>query len=292
MSFRDAPQVGNSPVELVTTEYATYEEAKNEFRAAARRVALQKRREQTLEQLGRMQFEEPGIIKLRRPLSDSMPELDADPVRPAELTGSSIEAKSTASAPPKLLSPHSLAMAGDDKPGNRCASLCKEDTALDVQHEGLWQSDKKPVVDGTLEGCPKAGDWTVSVPSMRLAADESLAGSRARSSTTDDTTRGNCNYRCNSNIQELQPGDDRNQNSTSILTSTDGLGIPSPISTSYTTYLLYQAASSAGANTADTDESYERDSCFSELDNMVKVLPPRTSRRQIRREASKFQSAG
>lgn len=276
----------------MTTEYATYEEAKNEFRAAARRVAFQKRKELTIDQLERVQLEEPGIVKLRRSLSDSLAELDTDPGRPAELAGSSVEAKSMPSAAPKFLSLQPLAMAGGDKSSNLCASLSKQDTALDVQHEGLWQSDEKPVVDGTLEICPEASNQRVSVPSMPLAAAISLAGSRAPLPTTDDTVSGDSNDRCNSNVQELQPGDNRNQISTPLLTSTDGLEIPSPISASLTTSLFYQAASSAGASTADTDENYKRDSYFNELDNMVKVLPPRTSHRRIQRDASKLRSAG
>ncbi|KAL9595562.1 MAG: hypothetical protein Q9179_004932 [Wetmoreana sp. 5 TL-2023] len=74
-----------SPTELATFEHGTYEESKQELNAAARRVALEIRQIQTLQQLERMQIDQTGTPKLRAPRPMDIAELDSGLLRPVEL---------------------------------------------------------------------------------------------------------------------------------------------------------------------------------------------------------------
>ncbi|KAL8962626.1 MAG: hypothetical protein Q9193_000991, partial [Seirophora villosa] len=57
----------DSPLELATIEHGTYEEVKELLSASARKLALATGQAQTLQQLKRMQDEEPEMLRTRRP---------------------------------------------------------------------------------------------------------------------------------------------------------------------------------------------------------------------------------
>ncbi|KAI4121981.1 MAG: hypothetical protein LQ338_006051 [Usnochroma carphineum] len=252
------------PVELTTVEHGTYEEVKQHFRTAARRIALERREKQTLDQLERMQSDVPGIIRLRHTFPNATTELATDPPQPAELAGSSTEDGSTVISTVKSPPLQMLPLASDDESGNSFASWFQGRPPFDSQHETASQRHKKPIANCNLEGCCQADIGRVSVVSFRSATDAPPSNDSESSSIAYDTTRGSHEDRSNGSIGEFKTGDKENQETP---TATHGLATTNPTSAS------------------DTDKSHACDSCFDELDRLIKVLPPRTSRRQLHRDA-------
>ncbi|KAL9010210.1 MAG: hypothetical protein Q9173_004837 [Seirophora scorigena] len=76
----------DSPVELATIEHGSYEEVRELLSASARKLALEMRQAQTLQQLERMQDEEPEMLRICRPV-----DLDSSTSPLAELPGSTID---------------------------------------------------------------------------------------------------------------------------------------------------------------------------------------------------------
>ncbi|KAI4174210.1 MAG: hypothetical protein LQ348_006416 [Seirophora lacunosa] len=72
--------------ELARIEHGAYEEVKELLSASARKLALEKRQAQTLQQLERMQDEQPEMLRIRRRV-----ELDSSTPPLAELPGSTID---------------------------------------------------------------------------------------------------------------------------------------------------------------------------------------------------------
>lgn len=262
------PGTSASPVELVTTEHGTYEEMKAEFRAVVRRAALQKREQQTLDYLERMQLEDPGMFRLRRVLIETAVELDTDTPGPAELPSSSIEADST--TPKTSKSPLLRRLPNTNSDGSRCASPFQWETALCSPHEASPKHEQ-PVASCTSEDFYIAGGH----PS---AIDEPLIAQKTRLAATDNANGSTQQSYDNQPSESTQPQRPCNYNGPSN-NDTDRPVILRPIGTAVYTSLSDFPASSTSASPGNTTESY-----FDELDRLIGSLPPRMSRRQLNRE--------
>ncbi|KAL8930967.1 MAG: hypothetical protein Q9208_000068 [Pyrenodesmia sp. 3 TL-2023] len=269
MSFQGTPQVrkhldprkrprltsSDSPVELLTNEYGTYEEVKEGFRAAAKEMAMARRQQQTLDQLASMQLCEPGIIRLRQPLSDAVAELDTEPPRPAELAGSSCK-------------DGFIALAARRSTSSQLFGLLGEGSATTTPYEE--QS--------------KSGDRRFSVLDMPWAHDDPVACNKDQISTAKDPRRKTYVYQPHSDFNEPQSGGEKNRHSTSMLADTDE-PVGTQSSTQNSSALASPAVTPLRTSITDTTEEHASYSCFGEFDRLVKELPPRTSRRRLHPEA-------
>ncbi|KAL8673180.1 MAG: hypothetical protein Q9168_002409 [Polycauliona sp. 1 TL-2023] len=87
------------PSELAAFEQGTYQEVQKEMTATVREMAIRLRQKQTIQQLERLQFDDPEIIRLRRVPPGEMAELDSEPPGPAELPGWEVRALSSEPGP-------------------------------------------------------------------------------------------------------------------------------------------------------------------------------------------------
>lgn len=230
---------------------------------------METRRTQTLQQLERMQVDDPGIIRLRRFL---LAELDSGLPEPAELVGSTVTPEldtiGVSAQGPPICEP--VVRTKDGQPSQQ-RSLPPENEASNVLPSEIQISHEEPV-PATL--CSTAENKLT--PSMDVLSDQEKVLRRCTNQsthldsgrTTIHTDSGSfpCHGRSGEHNQPTHPKD----------TTNDGPTACCP---------CHQQTSSRSRKASDSHDSPSRGidmtaySLFSDLEDLVKVLPPRRSRR-------------
>ncbi|KAL8893591.1 MAG: hypothetical protein Q9192_005116 [Flavoplaca navasiana] len=266
-----------SPTELAAFEHGTYEEVKKELIATARQMARQLRQKQTMQQLERLQLDDPEIIRLRHLPPTGIAELDLELPGPIELPGCDM----TASSPDPDSCVYELNAVGNrhDLQEQHLKTL---DTArLKGSETEPPYSDLEPLGNSDFGG-------NLAVPPLAVA-----------------------NCKASRRIQHLQPeamGYLPNKDKAASKDHDGRLMRPDNLndrglnesrqdySTRRTKYVLpteanpgwkcqissqaYSRHASGSSTLRNVDSEIEPQSLFTDLDTLVKALPARTSSRQ------------
>ncbi|KAL8876284.1 MAG: hypothetical protein Q9198_005495, partial [Flavoplaca austrocitrina] len=265
-----------SPTELAAFEHGTYEEVKKELIATARQMARQLRQKQTMQQLERLQLDDPEIIRLRHLPPTGTVELDSELRGPVELPGCDMTAPSP-------------------DPDPCVYELNAVDNLHDLQVEYLTTpditqprgSETEPPRSGLESvGEPKCGDHLV-VPLLAPAG-------RTEFHNTQDVQAGNGSHFANDDNAALKVYDGhlighdsstcQRHNESRRDYSIHGIKY---INTGANfergrqgTPQAHPRLASGSGTLRNVDREDERQSVFTDLETLVKALPARTSWRQ------------
>ncbi|KAL8676966.1 MAG: hypothetical protein Q9224_007235, partial [Gallowayella concinna] len=287
-----------SSIELATIEHGTYEEVKSELTATARRIALEMRQRQTLQQLERLQLDDSGIIRLRHLVSSNVAELDSTLPRPAELRGSYPELDSA-------LTPHPLTHAGNVRPDPEssievaaeasnntrpktgpsnqqfmlanadlasCRSSQSSCTLTEKGFDMLSGQDKISCSETDLIVCSREKELDMLSGQDKVTCSETDLISSSRDNESISYNANNISHRNRSNNAGMNSHWLASSQDTAHERPTSG-----QLYGSQTPSHIRYGSNNLGSQTQTTDQANY--SPFSELDHLIEMAPARTSRR-------------
>ena len=250
-------------------EYGTYEEVQKDFSATARRVALETRQKQTLTQLGVMQLDEPGIIRLRRPTAGEVAELDSNPPPLAELEGSSFEANSEVPAglSYKFYPPHSVPQGKSRNSNTENVSQTK----AELQAHKVTQGDQRHLSVRRLTRSAPASNRTSSVSDIMSDIDDTFDQRPEILANTNHEPFENRNNCTSYTFKAPRTVGDRQQRTASTSATTSGQ-MTAGLTCFYNCTSSCPETHSKPVNSINSEQYH---SYFEDLDHIVQILPLR-----------------
>lgn len=247
-----------SPQELLAIQDGTYDEVKDLLSATARKLAVEMRQAQTLQQLERMQTEEPGMLKLRRPV-----ELDCTYTPPlAELADRTVNV-ATLSSPGQSLHESRLSPTAQ----------------IDDQRRHSWSGlEVVPPTDSRTATC--CTTQTLLGSSNQISSKAGVHANRAGTSRQIASQSFSLIDGQTREIEQPGSGSDgsnkihRNDLLYGIDHGLEAVNARSPCNPSIT---RHQRSASTPFQFSTPDRDAACRSVFTDLDMLIDVLPPRTS---------------
>ncbi|KAL9034299.1 MAG: hypothetical protein Q9180_005486, partial [Flavoplaca navasiana] len=276
-SYQAMLKVSVSPTELAAFEHGTYEEVKKKLIGTAREMARQLRQKRTVQQLERLQLDDPEIIRLRRLPPTGIVELDSELPGPIELPGCDM----TASSPDPDSCVYEL-----DAVGNRHDLQEQHLKTLDTARS-KGSKTEPPYSDLEPLGNSDFGD-NLAVPPLAIAKcrasrrmqhlqPEAMGYLPNKDEAASKNHDGHIMGPDNLNDRGL------NESRQDCSTKRPNYVLPTEANPEWKCQNSSQAYSrhASGSSTLRyVDSGIEPHSLFTDLDTLVKALPARTSSRQ------------